>query len=85
MIQPFLLLAGGIVVGELTRSQHRRLVTVQQYYQQASEASRALAQQQQTLAETTAELERRIMNQSSSLLTLHRVARTLNVLQVEAI
>src|SRR5258706_7103637 len=35
MIQPFLLLAGGIVVGELTRSQHSRLVTGQQYYQQA--------------------------------------------------
>lgn len=85
MIQPFLLLAGGIVVGELTRSQHRRLVTVQQFYQQASKASHALAQQQQALAETNAELERRIMNQSSSLLTLHRVARTLNVLHVEAI
>lgn len=85
MVQPFLLLIGGIVVGELTRSQHRRLTTAQQHHQQMRESSRKLIQHQQVLAGENAELKRRIMNQSASLLTLHRVARTLNVLQVEAI
>lgn len=85
MTQPILLLIGGIVVGELTRSQHRRLTTVQQHYQQMRESSRELMQHQRMLADENAELKRRIMTQSSSLLTLHHVAQTLNVLQVEAI
>jgi hypothetical protein len=83
--QPFLLLAGGIVVSEIMRSQHRYLTALRQHSDHTSAMIRDLTQRQQALGEVNAELEKRLVTQSSSLIALHRVAKQLSVLDVEGV
>ncbi len=85
LVQPFFLLAGGIVVGELTRSRDRGLTALQQQYQSARDELHVRAADQQSLAAMNSELTKRIMIHSSSVLTLYEVAKKLHVLHVEAI
>lgn len=85
LAQPFLLLTVGIALSELTRSQRGRLARVEASYERATAAFDQMAQRHQALLDQKSELERRILNQSTSLLTLYSVAKALHVLDVEAV
>lgn len=85
LAQPFLLLTVGIALSELAGSQRRRLATTEARYQQAMAMFDYVVKRQRALSDQKSELERRILDQSTSLPTLYHVAKSLHVLDVEAV
>lgn len=85
LLQPFLLLAGGVVITECSRWQLSRLAHMRQRYEAAEAASRSLAEREQALLTTNAQLQEQLLKQTLSPLTLYEVAKKFNVLRVDAI
>ncbi len=83
LAQLFFLLAGGMIVSELVRSQHRYLTTLKQHSAGTDATLHDLIQRQQAFDKVNTELEKRLITQSSSLIALYGIAKQLNVLEVQ--
>jgi GGDEF domain-containing protein len=80
LLQPLLLLAGAVVIGEIAEARRRRLVEAERVGAETSAAlDEALTRYRATL-EVKSELEKRIVGQPASVMTLYETAKQLETL-----
>ena len=80
LLQPLLLLAGAVVIGEIAESRRRRLVEAERAGAEAhASLDEALTRYRATL-EVKSELEKRIVGQPASVVTLYETAKQLETL-----
>ncbi len=85
LIQPFLFVVVGMVIGQAVRTQRARLTETEANYRQATEALQTLAREHSTTHAVKAELEKQIVSQPDSVATLYEVAKKLETLQADAL
>jgi GGDEF domain-containing protein len=85
LIQPFLFVVVGMVIGQAVRAQRQRLTDAEANYHQATEALRTLAQEHSTTHAVKVELEKQIVGQPDTVTTLYEMAKKLETLQTDAL
>jgi polysaccharide biosynthesis protein PelD len=85
LIQPFLFVVVGMVIGQAVRAQRQRLTDAEANYHQAAEALRTLAQEHSTTHAVKVELEKQIVGQPDTVTTLYEMAKKLETLQTDAL
>jgi GGDEF domain-containing protein len=85
LIQPFLFVVVGMVIGQAVRAQRQRLADTETKYRQATEALRTLTQEHSTTHAVKVELEKQIVGQPDTVTTLYEMAKQLETLQADAL
>jgi polysaccharide biosynthesis protein PelD len=85
LIQPFLFVVVGMVIGQAVRAQQQRLTDTKEKYRQAIETLQTLAQEHSTTHAVKVELEKQIISQPDSVTTLYEMAKKLETLQTDAL
>ncbi|MDQ6602889.1 MAG: hypothetical protein M3Z19_09185 [Chloroflexota bacterium] len=80
MIEPFLFIVVGTLIGHAVRAQRQRLTEAEATRNQATDALHALAQEHATTHAVKVELEKQIIGQPDSVMTLYEVAKGLETL-----
>lgn len=81
LIQPFLLLVGGVLIGEFAHAHHCRQAVAEERCERATAYASELDGRYQALRVAHTELERRIIGQPASVATVHAAAKMLRVLR----
>jgi polysaccharide biosynthesis protein PelD len=85
LIQPFLFVVVGMVIGQAVRAQRQRLTETEAKFRHATETLRTLAEEHSTTHAVKVELEKQIISQPDTVTTLYEVAKKLETLQAEAL
>lgn len=85
LIQPYLLLIGGVIVGELARVQRQRLREAEAARDAAARGLAELRERHAEASAAQAALERRIIGQPATISTLYQIARRFSALQPGAV
>ena len=85
LIQPFLFIVVGMIIGQAVRAQRHRLRDVEAHYQQATETLRTLTHEHSTTHAVKVELEKQIVGQPDTVTTLYEMAKKLETLHADAL
>ncbi len=85
MIEPFLFLVVGALIGHAIRAQRQRLTEAESKRNQATDALHALMQEHAATHAVKIELEKQIVSQPDSVMTLYEVAKGLETLRSDAL
>ncbi len=85
MIEPFLFVVVGTLIGHAVRAQRQRLTEAEATRTQATDALHALMQEHAATHAVKIELEKQIVSQPDSVMTLYAVAKGLETLHIDAL
>ena len=80
LIQAFLLFVGGVLIGELVRGRQERVASLESQERHATQALEQLRQRYDAAEEVTAELQKRVVGQPASVVTLCGMGKRLGTL-----